>query len=438
VDTALYRVFLTDGGVLVSYGEFARVADRVILSVPLGGTDSNPVLHLLTIDEKSVDWARTNAYVEAARARRYAETRGEDDFARLTRAVADALYQAGTVDDPVRRLALAEAARRRLAEWPQQHYGYRAEDLAQMSAWLDQVVSELRVAAGQSSFDLTFVARPSPAPVVQLLPAPDLRERAELGLVAARTTTDAAERVSLLRAVLDSLQPGAPDGTWMADVYARASRELAVETKIDTAYTELRTRTLKRAASLAPRADVRGLESLVRSVIEEDKRLRNARPADIAGLLAALDAQIDAARRLRLARDAWELRRSALLRYWSDIRAGLDRVLGLRQWLTDVRQLAGPSPGALRRTAYEAKFAGHQLAAVTPPPEVASAHSALGAACAMAARAATTRLDALRSGSMDDAWAASSAAAGSLMLLDQAVQELQRLTRQTIPGSARP
>jgi hypothetical protein len=402
--------------------------------VPIGGTESSPVLHLVTIDEKAVDWERTQAYVDAARARRYAETRGEEDFASLTRAVADALYQAGTLDDPAKRLALAERARRELAEWPRQHYGYRAGDLGEMSAWLDQVVSELRVAAGQSSFDLTFVAPPPSPPSVQLLPAPDLRERTELGLVAARKTTDAAARVSLLRAVLDTLQPGAPEGTWMADVRARASRELAAELKIDGAYADLRARALKRAEPMAARANVRGLEALVKAVIDEDRRLQNARPAEVAGLLAALDARIDAARRLRLARDAWELRRHALLRYWTDIREGLDRLLGLRQWLTDVRQLAGPSPGALRRTAYEARYAGHQIGRVKPPPEVAGAHSTLTAASAMAARAADTRLGALRSGSMDEAWAASSAAAGSLMMLDQAVAELQRLTREPLPG----
>jgi hypothetical protein len=45
------------------------------------------------------------------------------------------------------------------------------------------------------------------------------------------------------------------------------------------------------------------------------------------------------------------------------------------------------------------------------------------------------RLDALRSGSMDDAWQASSAAAGALMLLDQAVLELRRVTREPKPGT---
>ena len=63
-----YRIFLRDGGTIAAYGEFARVADRVVISIPIGGTDSSPLLHLLTIAEADVDWERTNAYVQAARA----------------------------------------------------------------------------------------------------------------------------------------------------------------------------------------------------------------------------------------------------------------------------------------------------------------------------------------------------------------------------------
>ena len=438
-DAALYRVFLRGGGVIVSFGEFAHVSDKVVLSIPIGGTDSSPVLHMVTIPQADVDWERTNAYAQAARARRYADTRGEHDFAKLTREVADVLYQAGLVDDPAKRVALAESARKQLIEWPRHHHGYRADELAHMTSWLDQVVSELRVAAGLSRFDLTLVARtPTASPIPDLLPPPDFRERAELGLVAARKTRDPAERVSLLRAVLDSLQAPAPDGTWMAALHAQASSELAAELRTDRAYADLTNKIVSRSTGLAERADVRGLESLIRAVFEEDRRLQQARPAEVAGLLALLDARIDAARRLRLARDAWLLRTQLIHAYSGQIRQGLERLLSVRTWLTDVRQLAGPSPDALRRVAYEAQYAGHELAKVKAPAEVANVHSSLAAACSMAARAAKARLDALRSGRMETAWEASSAAAGALMLLDEAVKELRRVTREPAPrGVAR-
>ena len=434
----LYRVFLKDGGVLVSYGEFARVADRVVLSIPIGGTDASPVLHVISIAETAVEWQRTNAYAQAARARHYAATQGESDFARLTRDVSDTLYKVGSTDDPARRLALAESARQQLVEWPQTHFGYKAEELQQMTTWLDQVVSELRVAAGQKNFDLALVANVTTPtiPEVDLLPAPTFRDRLENGLVAARLTADIPQRVSILRAILDVLAPAAgPEfaNSWMSEVRSRAAAELAIELAHDRNYSQLSARALARALVFERRADVRSLESVIRWVLDEDVRLQRARPAEVAALLAALDVKLDAARRLRLAQDAWVVRKEVLDKYWRDIRAGMDRMIGVREWLVAVRQLAGPSPGALRQLSDLVTAAQRDLSRVQPPPEVAAAHSTLVAASGMAMRAASARLDAVRSGNMDTAWQASSAAAGSLMMLDQATLELRRITRAPQP-----
>jgi hypothetical protein len=434
----LYRVFLADGGVLVSYGEFARVADRVVLSIPIGGTEASPVLHVISIAEKDVEWPRTNAYAQAARARHYAATQGESDFARLTREVADTLYQVGATDDAAKRLAIAEAARRQLFEWPQTHFGYRAKELQQMTSWLDQVVSELRVAAGQSSFDLALVSNVVAPPVaaVDILPAPTLRERLESGFAAARMTADTPQRISLLRSILDVLAPAAGPGfahSWMADLRARVDADLAAEVGHDRNYALLRSRALARANVFQKRADVRSLEGVVRWVLNEDVRLAQARPADVAALLATLDVKLDATRRLRLARDAWALRVEVLQRYWRDVRAGLDQLLGVREWLTAVRHLDGPSPAALRVLSRNVGNAQRALAGVQAPPEVAAAHSTLVAAAGMAVRAAATRFDAVRSANMDTAWQAASAAAGALMLLDQATLELRRITREPQP-----
>ena len=40
----LFRVFLTDGTSVVTYGEFARVAAQIVLSVPVGGSAEAPRL----------------------------------------------------------------------------------------------------------------------------------------------------------------------------------------------------------------------------------------------------------------------------------------------------------------------------------------------------------------------------------------------------------
>ena len=124
-DASLYRVFLRDGSTLLSYGEFARVSDRIVMSVPLGDTAAGPDLHLVSIPSESVDWEKTDAYADAVRAARYAGTRGPDDFALLNSAVTIALTA-----DPNRKIAMAAEARQNVTRWIAEHYGYRAQDVA--------------------------------------------------------------------------------------------------------------------------------------------------------------------------------------------------------------------------------------------------------------------------------------------------------------------
>ena len=72
-ETSLLRVFLRDGTTLTSYGEYARVGDRIVFSMPLGvGSDATPPLQLVSLPDWRVDWNRTDAYREAARAVQYA------------------------------------------------------------------------------------------------------------------------------------------------------------------------------------------------------------------------------------------------------------------------------------------------------------------------------------------------------------------------------
>ena len=48
-DAALFRLFLLNGDTLISYGEFARVDDRVIFSMPVGGSADEPRLQVVTL-----------------------------------------------------------------------------------------------------------------------------------------------------------------------------------------------------------------------------------------------------------------------------------------------------------------------------------------------------------------------------------------------------
>ena len=288
-DALLYRIFLRDGSTLVSYGDFARVADRVVFSIPISGVEgASPVLHLVSISEAVVDWTRTDEYAEAARARRYAETRGEADFDRLSAQLARILSEVTKSRNPADRLALATGASRMLANWPAAHYGYRAADVAQLSAMLDGVVSDLRAAAGQTRFDLSLVATAqSLPPNVELLPPPTLRESVEQVFKVASVTPEPTERISLLESIRETLKQPAADAAWAAALSAKASAVLLLEQKTDRDYQDLVARTMAASNERAQRADVNGIEALVRAVLKADDSLGRKRPQTTAALLAS-------------------------------------------------------------------------------------------------------------------------------------------------------
>src|ERR1700693_552816 len=91
-DATMFRVFLSDGTSLVSYGELARVGDRVVFSMPTSA-GPNPALHLVDLAASRVDGERTNRYAASARAARYLETQADDDYAALSNQIAQALNE---------------------------------------------------------------------------------------------------------------------------------------------------------------------------------------------------------------------------------------------------------------------------------------------------------------------------------------------------------
>jgi hypothetical protein len=256
IDALLYRIFLRDGSTLVSYGDFARVADRVVFSIPIGGLDTpSPLLHLVSVAESAVDWDRTDRYTQAMRARHYAATRGEADFNLLSEQVARALNDVALTKNPEKRLALATEARRTLGSWPAAHYGYRAADVKQLATLLDDAIGELRVNAGLSRFDLSLVAIADASPIDEPeLPAPSQHESLDQAYAAAALTPDSSERVSLLEAVMYSLRQPANGSLRTSPLHAKASAALAAENRIDQEYRSLVSRTILAADERARRA----------------------------------------------------------------------------------------------------------------------------------------------------------------------------------------
>lgn len=429
-DAVLYRIFLRDGGTLVSYGDFARVADRVVFSIPLGGLEgSSPSLQLVSISESIVDWQRTDRYVEAMRARRYAATRGEQDFEVLSVAVARALNEVATTRDPEQRLARARDVQRVLAAWPKNHHGYRAADVAELSQLLDQAVSDLRAAAGQSRFDLSLVATADATPPDEPeIPPPTLRESIHQALSVATMTPEPASRIALLQAVLTSIDDIAEPDASAALLRSRATIELASELKTEKDYGDLLKRSITSADERVKRADVGGIERLIKAVLRADDKLGRRRPQVTAALLATLDGRLDSARRLRLARDAWMLRVRTLSDYERRIRSATERLRRSVSSLEQIKALSGPSPRSLPSLSERFSDAWRDLKMVRPPAEAAEVHGVLISACQMAVRAIASRQMAIRASDMKMAWEASSAAAGALMFIERAQEDLRKLS----------
>ena len=107
----LLRVFLADGTSLTSFGEWVRLDDKVVFSLPLSA-GATPDLQLVTLPASRVDWAKTERYATTARAVHYASTRAEEDYAAFSNQVAEVLTGIAREPDPKRRLRRAARSRR--------------------------------------------------------------------------------------------------------------------------------------------------------------------------------------------------------------------------------------------------------------------------------------------------------------------------------------
>jgi hypothetical protein len=431
-EAPLFRVFLKDGSSLVSYGEIARVDERVVFSMPTSGEAANPDLHLVTIPADRVDWDRTTSYSESARATRYLATRAAADYALLTTDIAQALNDVGATTDPAERLAIVQKARRALAEWPSRHFNFKQDEIHQMLGTLDEAIAELRAAAGAQQFDLALVAStPASTTLEPLLPAPTLKEAIEQTLLAARITPSPDERTSLLAVAVATLDRdgAALPADWAAATRDAANAEMERELEIDRSYQSLSARMMKLAASRAQGANVRGVERLLGEIKARDAALGTARPEAVSSLLASVEEQLDAARRLRLARDRWALRLPALRRYGYAIASAVHRLETLQPGLEDIKALAGSAPGTLAALERTAQLVMRSVSIIPAPEECREAHAMLASAAQLASSAAGIRREATLAGDIARAWDASSAAAGALMLTARAQSEIQDIFR---------
>ena len=434
----LLRVFLNDGTAIVSYGEYARVGDRIVFSMPIGsvtpGEAGDPSLHVVNLPVTAVNWAATEKYAASARFSHYMANNAESDYAALAGDVAAVLNRIVLEKDAKTRLDLAVDARRRLASWPKDHYGYRSGDVAEMLGMLDEAISDLRVAAGQTRFAIDLVAptpqvaKPDPIP---LLRAPTPAEAIAQAIAVAKATDVAADRVSILRTVVGVIDKSANavPPRWAAATRTWAVRTIRNELNVGKAYASLTTTMLSRATAAAGRADVRAVQGVLEAVVRKDVQLGRKRPDEINALIEQVKIQLDAARRLRLARDQWAERADTFRAYTrtvTPIIAAMDRA---RQTLDDIKQLVGSDAKVLVGWGERLAASARTLRSMTVPDELKPAHALLSSAVNLAETAMKTRRQAAISGELQLAWDASSAASGSIMLLSKAQEDMEAAVR---------
>ncbi len=434
-DATLFRLFLKDGSTLTSYGEYARVGDRVVFSMPTAA-GAPPPLHLVNIGADQIDWGKTNRYAASARATHYLSTQADNDYAALSNEAANTLNDVALTTDPAKRLAIVERARKALAEWPANHFNYRAAEVRQMLSMLDDAIADLRASNGGDRFALNFSAFVELPPILEpLLPPPTPQEAIEQTLLAARLSESAPDRTSLLTAALGSLDHDAASlpADWAAAARASTKSALDAEVATDRVYQNLTARTLALAQRRSKAADVRGLEQLLQRIHERDAALGARRPDAVAALVTAVEQQLDAARQLQLARDRFALRAADFHKYRIAIAAPIDLFARLTAPLGDIKALSGSTPAALAAVHNLVEQIVKRAAAIVPPEELKAAHALLISAAQLADNAARIRREATLAGDMSRAWNASSAAAGALMLESQARTDMQALMRAPRP-----
>lgn len=438
-DPAAFRLYLVDGTEVTLHGEFARVDGQVVASVLVGSLeDTTPAFETVSIPSDRVDWPRTDAYMQAVRLERYVASTAERDYAAFTDDIAATISRVSTTPDPLERIVLVERARARLVEWPREHYGYHQESATAMLGVLDDVLAGLRAAAGQQHFSLMLASgTDDPPPAPPLRPRPTLRDLISQSLGLARHLDDPAERTQVLAHALRLLDAGGPwDRDWAKGAQRQASRMVSADRKATRAYASLRDRVITRAAGLAERGDVHGLMRLRADTLRQDERMGSQRSAVMAAVFSQLDLHLEAARRLRLALDRWEQRRPAVEAY---VRGASD-VVGqfgpVTRALEDIRTLAGPALVDLDRA--DAVLAGVQVQVgrASVPDEAADVQALLGTVLQMTANALRTRRLATLTGSLPQAWEASAAAAGALLMMDRVRADLARLPQTPRPAGS--
>ena len=425
-EAMLFRIFLTDGSSLVTYGEYARTSDQVVLSLPIGGTPQAPRLHAVTLAASKVDWEKTERFAASARYQRYVATRAEADYQQVTEEVATVLSNIAQSTDRASALAAADRARRTLAEWPRTHYGYRQQDIQEIVRLLDSAISRLQGGPPITPFQIALVNAPEMTlEPIAAMPSP--REQLDQLLRLARITKDVSERFTLLQSALTLIAAPGVTGSDASKMRRLIEDQLDQEIAINQRYGRVTKDLLAKATKAAGDAEIRDVEQVLDRIPKEDAKLGHQRPEIVQALTASVQLQLANARRLRLLRDQWKSRQAMFREYQRSVGMELVQLVKARSSLESIKRLEGPDLDRLDTLNRVLRGGAVRLDRLLVPEYLRDTHEMVIGAWRFAENAAAARLSAVTSGDISKAWEASSAAAGALMMLSRAQKEMRTL-----------
>ncbi len=296
-------LILQDGTTLFSYGDHVKVNEEIAFMLPVDDSDS-PRVAAVALRASSVDLESTTRAGDAVRALRYAATRGPAEFDALLEEVSVALTAVPSDPDPLGRVVRVEQARRRLLEWPDSHYGYRATDVHEAARALDPVLNQLRSVAGVPRVDLTLSASAPAAVPARPYRIPTLLDLLENAFRVVLLLTP-PQRTTVLQAAAESLQRHKEQlpPVWLSTGQRHVSEALKSEARLDDAYGRLSRDIATRAIRAASKGDVRAIAELQDQLVERDRELGGLRPDIVASAMAILKTHSDLAVIERLRRD---------------------------------------------------------------------------------------------------------------------------------------
>ena len=421
----LLRLFLAEGGTLVSYGEYTRTPDLVVFAMPVGGPMTEPNVQVVSLPATSIDWMRTEGYAESARYHHYVSTRGEAEYRRLTEDVARTLNLIALTTEPGQALQIAGQARLALLRWPQDHFGYRARDIEEIVWLLDESIGALRAKLGVGAFDVALTARTADSQPVGPPPAP-LQPIDILNgiLTAARVSPRSADRVALLHAAAHYLDGGKVLSARAArDMKESLLEQVADEQRTDARYAKWSAKLLKQATDAAARGRAGDVQTIAARLLDDDRKMGQARPDVVGTLLAAVQEKAQEASAFRLRQDRRQMNRGEYARYQRAVGPLLNDIEKLQPVLEQIRRQEGPDPADLARWINTLAGGGAMLERQPPPQGIAGSHGMLVGAWHLAEQALRSRQAAVAQASTALATEASSAASGALLLIRNAQRE---------------